>query len=659
VIELLKAVNMTLNASELANINSDVSNVYGVNEDDVTIEVVYETSGSLHLTLTDGVDLRELEEALQEELALILGIHESHVRVDVTNETAVYTIVSDSVEDAKGFSSLLETANATSMIDKILSEQFGASVESIVVDDTIVADVVITVDTSDAKHNLADAAESVVNILTDDGYNTTATNMFITSSPTRSPSTVPTLVPVTQQPSAKPSMTGKIASISMSGLVTEDISAGDVDDIRSDLIGIYDVTDDDIQMEIQYIASGMLNVTIGDDTSEDDAIAVITASLSELLGVHNRQVSVTVDTDGSVTYFVTEDSFDEASRIVNATNADGFAKQLEGKIALSGVIVESIEPDGAVEIVIVATIDITEGTEPDVDVVDIIANISFVYGLSNGTFEEHVVTSLPTFQPSAIPVTSVPTTVPSVTGLVVSIAISHSTSHALNDEELVGLENAVALAYSVNPEDVTSSTAYIVSGTLNVDIDSSMTEESAQDALVAAMTTVLGVNEESITVEIDLESGEATYTVSVPEFNDASVIQSALDDDSVPAQLSVQGISVTAVFPDASVLAETTFVIDGDEVTVSLITAENTLDAILDKEYTSDVEGISFVVLCLNIFSMIILFLLSQLCDSFSHKHSIDTTINEPDIHSSIHASVHYWSGCVCGNECRCVLIII
>jgi len=65
---------------------------------------------------------------------------------------------------------------------------------------------------------------------------------------------------------------------------------------------------------------------------------------------------------------------------------------------------------------------------------------------------------------------------------------------------------------------------------------------------------------------------------------------------------------VTAVFPDASVMAETTFVIDGDEVTVSLITAENTLDAILDKEYTSDVEGIIRFLMRLNIFSKIISF---------------------------------------------------
>jgi len=188
-------------------------------------------------------------------------------------------------------------------------------------------------------------------------------------------------------------------------------------------------------------------------------------------------------------------------------------------------------------------------------------------------------------------VTSLPTTVPSVTGLVVSIAISHSTSNALNDEELAELENAVALAYDVSPEDVSKSTAYVVSGTLTVDIDDSMTEDSMRDALVVVMTEVLGVNEESITVEIDLESGEATYTISVPIFDDAMTVQAALEDASVASELSAHDISVIAVFPDESVVAETIFVIDGDEVTVSLVTAENTLDAILDKQYTSDVEG--------------------------------------------------------------------
>ena len=150
VIELSKAVEESLDDSEVANITSEVAEAYGVEEEDVTVEIVYQTIGSINISFNETVDGDALEEALEEEIASLLGVHESSVDVTLANGTATYVITSNSAEDASETVETMSGSNVTEIIGDAIDESFVVGIEDVVVDDDITAEVIATVDTSDA-----------------------------------------------------------------------------------------------------------------------------------------------------------------------------------------------------------------------------------------------------------------------------------------------------------------------------------------------------------------------------------------------------------------------------------------------------------------------------------------------------------------------------
>ena len=173
-IELSKTVEESLDDSEVANITSEVAEAYGVEEEDVTVEIVYQTTGSINISFNGTVDEDALEEALEEEIASLLGVHESSVDVTLANGTATYVITSDSAENASETVETMSGSNVTEIIGDAIDESFAVGIEDVVVDDDITAEVIATVDTSDASERLDDAAEKLEDAFESYGYNATA-----------------------------------------------------------------------------------------------------------------------------------------------------------------------------------------------------------------------------------------------------------------------------------------------------------------------------------------------------------------------------------------------------------------------------------------------------------------------------------------------------
>ena len=174
VIELSRVVNESLSEDDVSNITSEIADAFGVNEGAVTVEVIYETTGSFNITLTTDVAEEEVEEAMEEAISNILGIHESAVNVEIENGSATYTIVSSSVEEAHVIVDTMGSANISSTIDNAIED---VDVSSGEVDEDVTVDVIVTVDTSDASEPLTDAADHVEDVFEDYGYNTTAQSM--------------------------------------------------------------------------------------------------------------------------------------------------------------------------------------------------------------------------------------------------------------------------------------------------------------------------------------------------------------------------------------------------------------------------------------------------------------------------------------------------
>ena len=208
--------------------------------------------------------------------------------------------------------------------------------------------------------------------------------MFITAAPSSRPTVAPSKAPVSSIPSAAPTITGAVASVSISGAVTESMSEEDVAAISNELAEIYGVDPLDVETTVDYVASGTLDVSIPEGVSEADVIAALEESISDALGVHVKDVVVTIDETGEVRYQVTGMTYEEAEAIQTAASDDSFASKVTSLLndGDSGVVVDDVVSDTEIDVVISATVDTTDATGT-VDRDDAIADLTSSYGLTN------------------------------------------------------------------------------------------------------------------------------------------------------------------------------------------------------------------------------------------------------------------------------------
>jgi len=180
IIELSTAVNASLEDSDVSKIVNDVASAFGVEEDDVIVEIIYVGTGSLTLnvTTTGTVSENDLEEELENEIASILGIHESNIDVTIANGTAFYRISSSSAEGSEELLAILDSDNVIERINDVVEEEYGVEVTSLDTNSAIVAEVVITVDTDNAENRIDDATDIISNVLADDGFNVTVESII-------------------------------------------------------------------------------------------------------------------------------------------------------------------------------------------------------------------------------------------------------------------------------------------------------------------------------------------------------------------------------------------------------------------------------------------------------------------------------------------------
>ena len=169
VVELQKTVTSSLDDEELSVIVDSIVDAYGVDEEELQIEVVYQTTGSVVLGDLGDVSEEEVLATIEDELALILGVHESEISVTLEDGVVYYTISSSSVEAAETAQSVLDTPSAAEQLSVGL-ENLEVVVTSLNVDEEIVADIVVTVDTSNASNNLSQAAETLGSTLEAGGF---------------------------------------------------------------------------------------------------------------------------------------------------------------------------------------------------------------------------------------------------------------------------------------------------------------------------------------------------------------------------------------------------------------------------------------------------------------------------------------------------------
>lgn len=617
--------NGSLTEEELQNMTTTIATAYGVDEDDVEIIATYTTSGTFDLVLNGSVDTDALEDSLEDEIAELLGIHESEVEVIVSeNGTVYYVITSDSAEEAEDYQTMMGNDTVPVTIYDGLTEdtQFvnvSSISEEISVDENITVEIDIVVDVNEAENNLEDAASAVEEIFSEENYETEADNVFITSAPTLFPSVVPTELPTTAIPTAQPSITGEIWSVEITGTVNESLSDEEVTDMQAEVAAEFGVDENDVDVDVEYVASGSITIDdIPDDMSEEDLENILIDSLSEALDIHESNIEIiSIDEEtGEVIYEVSSSNYTEIAEIQDNMDDDTeFMTELNSALAQNAVdtgyesdslVTNNVDTESdEIEVEIIITVDSTDSpldlTDEDaanltvalVDIVDDYVEQNVTVDVIDNLY----ITSTPTFSPSTSPVTGIPTQTPTITGTVVVVEIVvEQVTGDLTEEEMENLESVVKDSYGIDDDEyVAVDVEYVSSGTITMsNIPDDMTEDEIVDHMTDVLAQQTGVDESDIVVVVDLDTGVVTYEISSETYTDAADIQSVLDaentEDVINSYFAANEETADLVVDDIesndSIDAQVSVVMDEDEVDENLQVAENIVDITLGDGYT-------------------------------------------------------------------------
>ena len=369
-----------VSSDEITDMTTAVIDSFDVSSTDVTADVDYVTSGSLQISVDDDTSESEVLDAVASSLAELLNVHPRDVAVlsvDLDSGEVLYEISAESYDDATSIQSALDSLRPEEIQDVVRHELPSADVENVNVDSDIAVDVTIVVDGSEAG-SIGEAKKDVETILNNQGFAVVTDVAIVTSEPTLSP-TFTTLVP-----SPAPSITGIVVSLTLS-TTDEVFTADEVSSLGSQLAADYGVDVDDVTIEPTYTVTGSIDVDdIPEDVSESELEAVLEQSIADTLGVHSKDVTVTVDpSTGEVTYAVTSDSDVTATSIQETLESPVFEDALTEEIttAIPTATVSSVISNDEIEMELAVTIDASESTT---DVEE--ANAQFVAEFENQGF---------------------------------------------------------------------------------------------------------------------------------------------------------------------------------------------------------------------------------------------------------------------------------
>lgn len=140
----------------------------------------------------------------------------------------------------------------------------------------------------------------------------------------------------------------------------------------------------------------------------------------------------------------------------------------------------------------------------------------------------------------------------------------------------IDLESHLAIEYGVDVDDINIDAAYIVTGTIDIDVSEDVTDNELEQNLKNNIANALGVHLNHVQVNINPSTGDVTYTIVSDSDNDASALQNALDSPSFLDDLN-HGISnalpsttISEITIDDEIELEIVAIIDASESGVDI-----------------------------------------------------------------------------------------
>ena len=114
-----------------------------------------------------------------------------------------------------------------------------------------------------------------------------------------------------------------------------------IDDITEEAIDKFGVTQDDVQVDLYYTASGTLQIDNPNGFTNEEIENKIQDAIANTLGIHPKNVEVTYDENtGEATYAIVSDDFDNLEDNVEILKLDDFVNSKD---------VSSMKQEGATQ----------------------------------------------------------------------------------------------------------------------------------------------------------------------------------------------------------------------------------------------------------------------------------------------------------------------
>lgn len=404
--------------------------------------------------------------------------------------------------------------------------------------------------------------------------------IFITSLPTQSPSLSPIIAPTTPRPSAKPSISGLVVTLEAASVTSKELASEEISNITSSVVESFSVSSNNVDVEVAYVTTGSLDITVDGETSEEEFVEAVTSSLADLLDIHPKDVTITsVDLDsGKVIYEIASNNYDDVSTIqsiIDSFRIDEVEDMIQDVVPSAQV--QNIDVNEEINVKVTIVVDGSNGgniNDARNEVTEILNEEGFEVDTS-----VTIVTAKPSASPTIMakePTTMMPSSRPSITGIVMTLTLS--TDEVLDSAAIDILEEELALNYDVNADDITVETAYVITGEIEVEgIPRDVSENEFETILQQSVANALGLHPRDVEIDFDSQTNQASYVILNNDNVNANVIQDLLN--SIPFGDNLME-EVTNILPTVII---SSIQVD-DEIHTELVV---TLDA---TESTNDVE---------------------------------------------------------------------
>lgn len=188
----------------------------------------------------------------------------------------------------------------------------------------------------------------------------------MTSMPSLAPSSRPSQFPTTDVPSARPSLSGWVITLTTSTTVQTSLDDLVVNDYVTSVANYYGVNESDVTSSVSYNTKGSVVLVLPEDATSSDVVKAVAESVAASLDIHPSSVDVFVDMDnGLVSFIVSSEDYSQAAENQFDLSSNAYAADIISSIEvlLTGASVESYDVSNDVEAVVGFTVDADEAME--------------------------------------------------------------------------------------------------------------------------------------------------------------------------------------------------------------------------------------------------------------------------------------------------------